>query len=530
MKKRLLAVLMAAACVVSMTACSSSDSKNTTAETAAQETEASVSAGTENPAPSGEAKDTLTVAISAEPKSLDPFGANDSASSDIKHQMYDTVLYLEEDASISPNLAESFEWKDDVTLELKIRDDVTFHNGDPLLASDVFYTVKTAAESEYTMWITEGVNLDASSYDNETGMVTLVLDEPSASLTARLCQLNVASEAYATSKEGIMEEAPMGTGPFVYDSWTRGDSIVMKANKDYWKGAAAFDTLRLRVITESATRTIEIEAGGVDIIMNVLQSDVTSLEDNPNVNVIRTTGAGNTWIGFNCTSEPFNEPKVRQAIAYAIDKEAIVEAVYNGVGSAATGPIPPSVWGYTDETESYPYDVEKAKALLAEAGYPDGFEVELKTSDSQVRIDICEIVKAYLEEIGIDVKITILENATYLTDVVDQNIQMFILGWETTTLDADYGLYEPYHSGMPTWANTTGYSNPDVDKLLDDARVCLDQDKRLELYKELQILISQEAPCVYLWDEEDVIAALPSVKGLTATGSGRYNFVNVHFE
>ncbi|MCK9331184.1 MAG: ABC transporter substrate-binding protein [Candidatus Cloacimonetes bacterium] len=476
------------------------------------------------------AKDSLTVALASEPRSLDPFGSNDSNSTNIKLQVYDTLLYIDTDASIQPNLAEKYEWVDGNTLQVTIRKDVKFHNGDLLKASDVLYTLQHSQESEYTTWIVEGVNFDKTVCDDEAGTVSIVLNEPSGSLPARLCQLIVVSKSYTEKDPKILESAPMGTGPFLFDKWVKGDSLTFKANKDYWKGAPAYSTLILRSITESATRTIEIKSGNVDVALSVIESDVESLSKNPDVKVIRKPGSSNTWIGFNCTAAPFDNQKVRQAVCYAIDKKAIVDAVYSGIGSVATGPIPPSVWGYTADVPDYSYNPAKAKQLLAEAGYANGLTVEIKTSNSQVRVDIAEIVQQFLKEVGITVKISTLENATYLTDIVNMNVQMFILGWETTTLDADYGLYEPYHSGMPTWSNTTGFSDPEVDRLLDEARRCIDMDQRRELYRQAQIAIVEGAPAAFLWDKEDIVVTSSHLDGITMNGSGRISFYGATFK
>ncbi|MGP1419689.1 MAG: ABC transporter substrate-binding protein [Sphaerochaetaceae bacterium] len=489
-----------------------------------------IAGGTQESSAKPVVKDTLTVAVSSEPRSLDPFGSNDSNSTDIKVQMYDTLLYVDSDASVKPSIASDFKWTDGKTLLLSIRNDVKFHNGEILKPSDVHYTIVSAQDSEYTQWIVEGVDFEKTSFDNAAGTVTIGLKEPSGSLPARLGQLLVVSESYTESQPGILETKPMGTGPFVFEKWVKGDSLSFKANKEYWKGAPSVDKLVLRSITEAATRTIEIKSGNVDIALSILESDVASLEKDSNVKVIRSTGISNTWIGFNCAKAPFDNPKVRQAICYAVDKNAIVDAVYSGIGTVATGPIPPSVWGYASDTPQFEYNPQKAKQLLAEAGFGSGFSAEIKTSNSQVRVDIAEIVQQFLKDVGINLKVTTLENATYLNDIVDANVQMFILGWETTTLDADYGLYETYHSGMPTWSNTTGFYDAEVDKILEAARVCLDPVERKELYRQAQSKIIEGAPCVFLWDKENILVTTSHVHGITMNGAGRLNLYGVTFK
>ena len=472
-------------------------------------------------------RDSLTVAVTAEPKSLDAHGANDSTSTMIKHLVYDTLLKKAEDGSASPGLVESWEYEDDLTLNLHIRQGVKFHNGEVLDANDILYNIKRAQGSDFTNWIVSTVDLEQSKVVDENTL-QLKLTKPTGALLSQLCFLYIVDEQ-TIENGGDMEETPIGTGPFVFDQWYRGDRIDLKTNTGYWGTVAPFNTLVMRVIGESSSRAMEIESGGVDIAINIASNDMANLEANPEVSLMKKAGYSNSFIGLNCSLEPFNNKALRQAINYALDREAIVSAVYNGTGSVANGPIAPTIWGYDPSLKGYEFDIEKAKALMAEAGYPNGFEVTLTISDSQERVDIAEMVQNQLGKIGITVTVEPLENATYLDRIIAGSCQMFILGWVTNTGDADYGMYEPFYTGQPTWCNTAIYGNPEVDKLLDIGQQSTDSDVRYDAYCQAQQLIVEDAPWVFLCNKEETAACRSDIQGFQVPPSGRYEFNTITF-
>ena len=479
---------------------------------------------------SGSGKDTLVIATGAEPKSLDAHGANDSDSTKAKHLIYDTLLKQDNEQNVIPGLVEEWEIVDDITINLKLREGVKFHNGNDFDAEDVMYTMKRAYDSSFGNWMVRAVDFDNSEIVDEYNIV-LKLTEPTGAQLTQLAFLYVVDkDTVEEMGEEAFGESPVGTGPFVYDNWHRGDRIEYLTNKDYWGTVPEFSNLTLRFITEASSRTIEIESGGVDVALQVVASDIELLEENEEVKLVRSPGFGNNFVGFNCTTEPFDNPVLRQAISYAVDKEAIVKAVFGEMGAVADGPISPSIWGYNPELDSYSQDLEKAKELLAEAGYEDGLKIKLTTSDSQIRVDIAEILQNQLGQIGIEVETEILENATYLDRIIDRDVQMYILGWTTNTGDADYGLYETFYTGMPSWSNTAGYSNPEVDKLLDIGRQSSDQEVRLEAYYEVQQLIVDDAPWIFLYNTEEVAAVRSNVEGLESPSSGRYEFNTITFK
>lgn len=472
------------------------------------------------------AKDTLTVAIGSDPSSLDAQGKNDSASTTVKHQIYDTLLKQGKDGP-EAGLVESWEHKDDTTLLLKVRKNVKFHNGNPLKADDILFSISRAFDSSFANWMVATVDIPSCKVVDEY-TVEVKLSRPTGALLSQLCFL------YVVDKETVeggtnLEETPIGTGPFVFDKWYRSDRIELSTNADYWGTVAPFKKLTMRVISEASSRAMEIEAGGVDIATLIANNDIEGLKSNKDVQVMSTASYSNTFIGLNCLEGPFTSKELRQAVNYALDRQAIVKAIYGNSATVANGPIAPTIWGYNPDVKGYTRDVAKAKELMAQAGYPNGLEITMTVSDSTERVDIATMVQNQLKEIGITVKVNTFENATYLDGIINADYEMFVLGWVTNTGDADYGMYEPFYTGMPTWANTAQYSNPEVDALLDIGQQSTDPSVRLDAYYKAQEMIVDDAPWVFLCNKQETAACRSNIKGFEVPPSGRYEFNTITF-
>ena len=238
-----------------------------------------------------------------------------------------------------------------------------------------------------------------------------------------------------------------------------------------------------------------------------------------------------SYLGFNTEKEPFNDPKVRQAISYAIDREEIVAGVYDDMGIPAKGPLAPDVWGYTEELEGVGFDIEKAKELLAETDVADGFSTTIWVNDDQQIIDTAVYIQNALSELNINVEIEQFEWGTYLETLANGDHEMFILGWTTVTGDADYGLYALYHSkNIGAAGNRSFYANDEVDSLLDAGRAEVDEEKRQEIYTEVEKILIEEVPASYLFHVQFAVGYNESeVSGVEIDPTGRIHFDNVSF-
>ncbi|MGM9974352.1 MAG: glutathione ABC transporter substrate-binding protein [Clostridiaceae bacterium] len=481
---------------------------------------------------SGSTKDTLIVAQGADAKSLDPHASNDSPSSRVLKQINETLVYQDEKMELKPGLAESWEQLDDITYEFKLKKGVKFHNGEELKASDVKFTILRALESPSVSHIVGSIDpAKLEIVDDYT--IKISTKEPFASLLAHLAHpsSSILSEKAVTESGENYGQNPVGTGAFKFVKWNTGDSIELTVFEDFHGEAPKYKNLTFRAIAEATNRTIELEAGTVDISYDILPSDMNRIEESEELELYKAVNLSTNYIGFNMNKEPFNNLKVRQAINHALDKESIIEAVLQGSGSVAKGPIGPNVFGVNQDLDSYKYDVDKAKALLAEAGYPNGFKTTIWTNDSAVRMDICTILQNQLKQIGIEVEVKVVEWGAYLAGTAKGEHDMFILGWTTVTGDADYGLYSLFHSSQFGDAgNRTFYSNDKIDELLDLGRKSVNPEERVKAYKEVQEIVNDEAPWVFLYNAEYLDGARSNVKGFIQHPAGHHLLRTVYFE
>ena len=477
----------------------------------------------------GEVKDTLVVGMGGDAVSLDPHATNDQPSSRVTKQIYDTLILQTEELDLVPALATEWDQVDDTTFEFKLREGVMFTNGEELKASDVKFTLERALESSHIGHIVGAIS-EVEVVDDYT--VRISTANPFAPLLTHLAHPATAilNEKAVTEAGEDYGQNPVGTGPFKFVSWTTGDSIVLERNDDFWGDAALVKGVTFKVVTDNSVRTIQLETGELDIAYDIQPSDVSRVESDPDLVLQRDANLSTTYIGFNVDKAPFNDVRVRQAINYALDMNAVVEAVYAGVGAPAKGPLGPNVFGSNQDLEEYALDLDKARELLEEAGFADGFSTTLWTNENQQRIDIATIVQNQLEEIGIEVTVEIVEWGQYLEDTAAGRHDMFILGWTTVTADADYGLYALFHSAQVGDAgNRTFYRNADVDRLLDLGRTTIDQDERLAAYEEAQQIIRDDAPWIFTWTGENLAGLQSNVTGFKQHPAGHHRLDKVSF-
>lgn len=477
-------------------------------------------------------KDTLVVAQGAKPKSLDPHATNDQPSSRISKQIYNTLVASTEKMEIVPCLAESWEQLDPLIWEFKLVEGVKFHNGEELKASDVVFTLNRMKESPIVAELIGPVS-EVEAKDEYT--VTIKTSKPFVPLIEQLAHpaCSILNEKAVTESGDDYGQNPVGTGPFKLPKLESADKIELERFDDYFMGPAKIEKVIFRNIPEGNNRALALESeqGNVDIAYDIEAVNKPNIMDKESLELIEDVSLSNQYIGFNMNKKPFDDIRVRQAINYAVDVQEVIDIALEGAGEIATSPLMELIFGADNDIEGYPYDVEKAKALLKEAGYENGFKTTLWTNDSTVRQTIAEVVQAQLKEVGIDIVIEPLEWSTYLDKTAAGEHDMFILGWTTVTGDADYGLYQLYHSSQQGGAgNRTFYNNPEVDELLDAGRVELDREKRLDIYQKAQNIIVEEAPNLFLYFENKNVGIKKNVKGFKLHPAGHHTLYNVYFE
>lgn len=475
----------------------------------------------------------LVVGQGADAISLSPHNVNDQPSARVMSQIYDTLVVQTESLELVPGLAESWEQVDETTWIFNIRQGVTFHDGSALTASDVAYTLNrlrdpaTAAPASFIVGFVN--TLEAT--DEYT--VRLTTNGPFAPLLAHLAHTAtsiLSQAAVEAAGEDYGTTVVVGTGPFKFVSWQTASQIVLERNDDWWGGEVLPAEVVFRPIVEGSVRAIELEAGGIDIAYALEPRDYLRLEDgsNPRVVVEAIETLSTNYVGFNAAKAPYDDVRVRQAINHALDVGAIIDAIYEGLGNPANGPISPQVFGANLDLEGYDYDPERARALLAEAGYPNGFDTTIWTNDNPLRIQIAEIAQAFLADVGVNVEIQVLEWGAYLDGTAAGNHDMFILGWVTVTADADYGLYALFHSSQfGNAGNRTFWASDRLDELLDLGRSEADADTRMEIYAEAQEIIAEQAPWIFLNVTLEMNGWRDNVDGFIAHPAGSHRLANV---
>ncbi|BAB03750.1 oligopeptide ABC transporter (oligopeptide-binding protein) [Halalkalibacterium halodurans C-125] len=496
--------------------------------------------GTEAPA---EAGGDLVIAQLSDVVSLDPAGSNDTPSSDVQANIYETLVVTDQDMELHPGLATEWNPIDDTTWEFKLREGVKFHDDTDFNAEVVKANLERILDPEVASpraFLYDMIT-DIEVVDDYT--VHITTEFPFAPLPAHLAHngggmvsLEAIEADYAAMEEGkdpgsYINENPTGTGYFKFDDRVPDQYVRLVRNDDYWDGTALLDSVTFKVVGEDLTRIAELETGDSHISNPLSPSDVSRVEATEGMHVHRQDSMSLSYIGFNLDKEPFDDVRVRQAISMAIDKSQIIDGIYDGVGVPAIGPLAPGTVGYDDTVSGLDHDIEKAKELLAEAGYEDGFSTTLWTNDNRERVDAATNVQAQLKEIGIDVEIEVLEWGTYLENTANGEHDMFVLGWSTVTGDADYGLYALFHSsqvGEP--GNRTFLKDDELDELLDKARRETDEETRLALYHDVQEKLVELAPMLYIHHQQYLLGVRDEVKNLEQSPTQILQLKDVYIE
>jgi ABC-type transport system substrate-binding protein len=452
---------------------------------------------------------------------LDPRQINTQEAYIVCANVYDClVLYDYGATTIRPGLAESWEISDDnLVYTFHLRQGVKFHDGEEFNAEAVvgwYNSIDPDAQGSqydatampYTKdFITDWVDT-VEAVDENT--VKMTLPKPYAPLLANLAIPLAGIISPKALSLGLDELAvnPSGTGAFKLarpEDWVRDSQMVLEANPDYWGGAPKVAQFIFRVIPESSTRLQTLEAGEVDIVWPLSSEDVERARGNPDLVIVEDAGLNVNAIYFNVTKDPFTSKEVRQALNYAVNKEELSEGLYNGNMVPAGGVLPPVVWAYNPDLRSYPYDPEKAKSLLAEAGHDESNPLSFTLMAYTVPRGynpagdrLATAIQEYLSEVGVNVDIQTEEWTQYLQDARADKFVAHQSGWQGDNGDPDNFLYALLGGPSKGAGNTAFYENPEVDKLLVQATEVADQDERTKLYQQAEQMIVDDAPWIFI--------------------------------
>lgn len=477
--------------------------------------------------------DTLVVATTYDAKTLDPHMTNDVASSNVMRQIYNTLVRIDENGNQVNDLAEKIEKVDGKTYRFTLRKGVKFHNGEELTAADALFSLKRAYEKGASVRHIMGVIDPEGFKEIDRYTFEMKTKQAMASFLASLTHIGGGVILNQKAVEAAGDDygfKPVGTGPFRLVDWRKGDRCELERFEDFAGEKPAFKHMTIRVIPEATNRTIELESGDVDIAFEISSLDVSRVKANKNLRLVELIDNSTTYLGFNCSKPPFDNVKLRQAVTRAINVPASVKAVFRGNGFPAAGPIAPNIKYSNPDLKPVKTDVAEAKKLLAEAGYADGLECTIWTNSKKVRVDMATIIQAQLKKIGVDAKIQVLEWGAYLQGLKNNEHQMFIVGWTCQTPDPDMAVYPTFHSSQKGGNNFAYFGDPEVDKLLDEARLAADGDGRRDLYYQIQDKLRELAPWVFLANQKYVYGAQDYIEGFVPSPFGFHDLYRVHLK
>ncbi|WP_339185639.1 ABC transporter substrate-binding protein [Brevibacillus sp. FSL K6-6036] len=445
----------------------------------------------------------LVVAFDSDVPTMDPHMHNEPNAITTNWHIFDSLLFLSRDLKIEPGLAESYEQKDDTTWIFKLRQGVTFHNGEEFNADAVKFSLERVLNEKQKS--PQRGNISAISAVNVLDPYTVEIKtkEPYNLLPHRLFYLSIVPPKYV-QEVGDQEFAqkPVGTGPYKFAEWVKGDKIVLEANENYFKGAPTIKKVSFRVIPEVATQIAELQSGGVDIIRMVPPDMLAQLEGNPQLAVTSTPLLRVYYMAFDTKKKPFDDARVRQAMNYAVDIDTIVKKVLADKAVRTPAGVNPNHFGFDESIKPYPYDPEKAKSLLKEAGYENGFETEIHYFTPGIGQQITDAVISDLSKVGIKAKAKFYPESSSFVEKQRAGDLPFRLGhWGSYSVyDAD-AILQPMFDSKGVYSKY--FNTPQLDALINEARSSVDQDKRKALYSQAQQLIYKEAPWIFLFSPMD---------------------------
>jgi len=483
---------------------------------------------------------TLIFARGGDSQSLDYASVTDGESSRITLQIYESLLKFNENSfDVEASLAHDWDISDDdLTFTFYLEEGVTFHDGTDFNAEAVKTNFDRWSDPDsefgfaddgyaYTTYGNQfgGFKGDENHIIDEINVINdheieFVLKYPSGAFLQNIAMsyFAITSPAALAEYGSEINENPVGTGPFKFNSWNKDDRIILDKNEDYWmEGLPKLDQVIFQVIPDNSARLTALRSGEIDLMDGLNPDDYAMIQDEPGLQGFERETNNVGYLGFNTDKAPFDDPLVRQAMNHAVDKETLITLLYADLAQPAKNLLPPAYLGYNDDIEPYAYDPELAQELLAEAGYPDGFEFDLWAMpvarpympDAE---RAAEVLQANFADIGLESNIVTMEWATYLEEIETGVQDVFMLGWSGTNGDTDYFLGNLLSTATIPSSNQTFYSNTEVDDLLEQARSVVDEGERAALYEEALAIIHEDAPMINLVHSTPVLAGSDRVQ------------------
>ena len=473
----------------------------------------------------------IRVAIVSSPNSLDPRVGTDEVSQRIHQLIYDQLFRIDDHLRVSPGLGTGWTQPSPTVYLVAIRHGVRFHDGHELTSADVAYTFNCFLDPAFVSPRKGAYRMLKAVRAVDRYTVEFTLREPFGSFPVNLVMPVVPDGAGASLKN-----QPVGTGPYRFVRHIADDRVELRAFDGYFEGPPRNTGLLLRVVPDDVMRGLELRQGSTDLVVNDLAPDVVhQLAQTDGLRVLTAPGTDYAYVGINLRDPILSDRRVRQAIAFAIDRQAIVDYLRRGLALPAVGILPPMSWAFDSTVTQFAYDPARARQLLDEAGYPavggrtarPRLTLSLKMSSTEFNRLQSSVIQDNLRAVGIALDVRAYEFATLYADVLQGNFQLFTLQWVGVS-DPDM-LRRAFHSKQmpPTGFNRGFYSNAEVDALIDKATVSTDDVERRDLYAKAQRVIAADVPYVSLWYKTNVVVARPDIDGIEISPAAEFRFLRL---
>ena len=466
--------------------------------------------------------DVVTIALDQPPINLDPRIGQDASSERIDTLIFSSLVKRNDHFDIEPDIATDWETPNPTTYVFHLRRDAKFHDGLPLTARDVGFTYRSILDGTIrTSKSGYPLNLISSIETPDEYTVVFNLKEIFTPLLSNLT-IGIVPEGSGAD----FNRRLIGSGAFVFDHYAQDQEVVLRRNDAYFGDKARVPMLRFKIVPEAIVQALELRKGSADLSLNVLTPDMVEvLKRNRDLNVMQSEGTNYQYLAFNLADPVFKDLRVRQAFAYAIDREKIIKYLWRSQARPATGLLPPNNWAYEPNVKTYAYDPERARQLLKQAGY-EHLSFTYRTSQDDTGRLMAAILQAQLREIGVTMEIRSNEFATFFSDVVQGNFQMYSLRWVGGNNNPDF-FNSVFHSEMtpPNGANRGHYSNPRVDELIEMSRREPDLEKRKAAYQEIQRIVAEDLPYISLFYMDNVAVYNKRIDGVHLSPAADYVFL-----
>jgi peptide/nickel transport system substrate-binding protein len=489
--------------------------------------------------------DTLVDGTIGEPSNLIPILATDGSSHDVAGLVYNGLVKYDKNLNLTGDLAETWEISPDgLTITFHLRRGVKWHDGAEFTSRDVLYTYRVTIDPKTPTAYAEDFKQVKKAEAPGPYIFRVSYGKPFAPALASwgMAMLPAHLLEGKDITKSPLSRNPVGTGPYRFKEWVAGQKVVLESFSDYFEGRPYIDRYVYRIIPDSSTMYMELKAGGLDMMTLTpvqYRRQTETREFRSRFNKYRFPASAYVYLGYNLRNPLFADKRVRQAITSAISKEEIIQGVLLGMGQVANGPFKPGTWAYNPAGKDIGYDPERARTLLAEAGWTrrdsDGMLVKngkpfrftvLTNQGNDQRLKTAQIIQQRLRSIGIDVKIRVLEWASFITHFIDKgNFEAIILGW---TITPDPDIFDVWHSSKtgPKELNFIGFKNAEVDRLIEEGRNTFDVGKRKECYYRIQEILAEEQPYTFLYVPDALPVVNARFRGIEPAPAGiSYNFI-----